>query len=118
MSRSASLIARATAPLAFADDRVNAASDWMRRRTPWAWWPAQPPSPRRPIGAEHHAAYALQSVGITALVEGLACATGNLPSGRRLWRDRGIQLIATVAAAAITTGAWDRRADRRRLRWR
>ena len=114
MSRSLSLIARVTESLAVADDHVNAASDWMRKRTPWAWWPAQPPKPSKPIGNDVHAAYALQSIGITALVEGLAYATGNLPSGRKLWRDRAIQLSATVTIAAITTGAWDRRAARRR----
>ena len=114
MRRQATLAARATEPLAFADDHVNSVSDWMRNRTPWAWWPAQPPSPRQQVGPDVHAAYALQSVGITAVVEGLAYATGNLPSGRKLWRDRAIQLAATVAATAITSGAWDRRAARRR----
>ena len=79
-------MARATEPLAFADDRV-------------------------------HAAYALQSVGLTALIEGRAYAADMLPSGRKLWRDRALQLTATLALAAVTTGARDRRAARRpRLR--
>jgi hypothetical protein len=100
--------------LAFADNWVNAGSDWTREHAPWAWWPAKPPHPRRPVGLDAHAAYLLQLGGSIALVEAVWRGVGEPPSAAKLWRERGLQLALTVVAAAITSGAWDRRAARRR----
>jgi hypothetical protein len=103
-----------TQPLAFADDWVNAVSDWLREHASWAWWPAQPPHPRRHVGHDAHAAYLLQLGGLIAVIEAAWRATGEPPSAAKLWRERGLQLALTLVAAAITSGAWDRRAARRR----
>ena len=107
------LAARTTEPLAFADRAVNAVNDWTVNRAPWAYWPASPPSRRRPVSRDVHAAYLLQAVALHALVEVGLRTAGKLPGSRRLWRERSITLGTTVIAAAISSGAWDRRAARR-----
>jgi hypothetical protein len=84
-------------------------NDRLVRTAPWAYWPAQPPHPRRPVGPDVHAAYLLQLVGFSIPIELLMKR-----AGRELWRERAISVAATVVAAAITSGAWDRRAARRR----
>jgi hypothetical protein len=115
VSRSAdTLAARVTEPLAFADDWVNAGSDWAREHAPYAWWPAPPPDPRRPVGWDAHAAYLLQTVLLDAAVEAVQRVVAEPPSRAKLWRGRALGLAATVVGAAITSGAWDRRAARRR----
>ena len=106
-----------TEPLAFADGGVNALSDWARREAPWAWWPAQPPRPRQTIGLDVHAAYLAQTVALIALIEAVWRRFGEPPTTSKLRKERGLLIGLTVIGAAITDGAWDRRAARRlRLR--
>ena len=113
--RALSPVARATRPLAFADDRVNAVSDWTDRWLGWTWWPAGRPDPRRPIGADAHAAYFVQALVSTLASERLAARFDEPPTSRSLWRDRAVQAGFTLLFWAVTTGAWERRA--RRPRW-
>jgi len=111
--RQLSPVARLTQPLAFADDRVNAFTDWTNRWLGWTWWPsARRPDPGRPIGADAHAAYLAQTLVFTLVAEWLMARFGALPSGRALWRDRVTQLVLTFLSWAVTTGAWERRARR------
>ena len=112
--RRLSPVARATQPLAFADDRVNAFSDWANR---WlgTWWPARRPDPRRPIGADAHAAYLAQMLTSLLAAEWLVGRAGQPPGARALWRDRAVQAGLTLLFWAVTTGAWERRARRRPL---
>lgn len=107
-------VARVTQPLAFADDYVNAVSDWSNRWFGWTWWPARRPDPRRPIGSDAHAAYLVQTLVFTLVAERLVARFGELPSGRTLWRDRAVQAAVTPVWWAVTTGAWERRARARR----
>ena len=113
--RRLSSIARATQPLAFADDGVNAVSDWTNRWFGWTWWPAQRPDPRRPIGADAHAAYFAQTLVFTVAAERMVARVGRPPSARALWRDRAAQAALTLLCWAVATGAWERRARRPRL---
>jgi hypothetical protein len=101
-------------PLAFADDWVNAASDWGREHAAWAWWPAPPPHPRRPVGKDVHAAYLLQVGILIAVVEAAWRRLGEPPGVAKLWRVRGVVVAVSLVATAVTDGAWDRRAARRR----
>jgi hypothetical protein len=106
-----------TEPLAFADGWVNALSDWTRRKAPWAWWPAQPPHPRQTVGLDAHAAYLAQLVALIAVIEAGWRRFGEPTTKRKLRKERGLLIGLTVIGAAITDGAWDRRAARRpRLR--
>ncbi len=112
--RRLSPVARATEPLAFADDYVNAVSDWNNRWFGWAWWPAKRPDPRQPIGPDVHVVYLAQKLVFTFATDWLVARSDHLPSGRELRRDRALQAVVTPLFWAVTTGAWERRARRRR----
>jgi hypothetical protein len=116
--RGPSVLARATEPLSFADPLSNRIMDWGNDRLPWLWWPARPPSPRRPFALDEHAVYAAWTFGLLPVSlyasEWVLRRLDALPQGPRLWRDRSLQALATAVMWAETIGAWERRARRRR----
>ena len=107
--------ARATAPLAFADDAVNGVHDRLNAALPWVWWPIGPPSRRRPIPASAHALNALAVVADAVLPELVERAAGReVPTGARRWRRRALAVLRTGVPWLMLAGAWDRRAAGRR----
>jgi hypothetical protein len=49
-----------------------------------------------------------------AVIEAAWRRFGEPPSAAKLWRERGLLAALTVVGAAVSDGAWDRRAARRR----
>ena len=89
------LAERLSAPLAGADDRVNAVHDRLNAAVPWLWTPLDVPRTETRLGPAHHALYAVHAaIGIALLP-----------------RRRTVGVVLAVASWAVFTGAWNRRAD-------
>ena len=89
------LAERLTAPLAGADDAVNALHDRLNAAVPWLWTPLAVPRTDERLGPAHHALYAAHA------------AAGLVVLRRR----RGVGVVLALASWAVFTGAWNRRAD-------
>lgn len=113
-----SVFAGATQPLQKLDGAVNRLNDLTIRVTPWMWWPASPPRRDRALEAGQHAAYLGWSV--VGLLVGDVLAQ-RMPedlrsTGRQLRNERIATVMMTAAMWLVAAGAWDRRAERLRLR--
>lgn len=89
------LAERLSAPLAGADDAVNAVHDRLNAAVPWLWTPLAVPRPEQRLGPSHHALYAAHAALGLALLR----------------RRRTFGVVLAVASWAVFTGAWNRRAD-------
>jgi hypothetical protein len=112
------LLARVTAPLAAADDAVNALSDTGNRLLSWTWWPLGPLRKHQTTDAAHLGVSIAWAFGSTFGYE--AVVPKRLQSdGARAQVERVVSIVAGIALAIIAAGAWDRRAERLRRRpWR
>ena len=113
-----SLFARVTRPLHELDEPVNRLTDVAIRVTPWMWWPALPPRRGRPFDAGQHAVcLAWSAVGfVVGDVLAQRLPAEQRSTGERLRNERILTGALTAVLWLVTAGAWDRRAERLRLR--
>ncbi len=115
--RGPGLAGRLTAPMAWADPALDAYDDWAARH-PWVWWPIGPPDQRKPLGLREHGWVLGMSLAGVATVEAVQAANGTRAAGAQLAFERAFTAVVGGVVWLLATGAWERRAARRRRWWR